>query len=770
MVPRQTLNVDTKRDRCTLKSLEPSKLKRVGFRVDVEIAGSSSTYFSSDESGGIPAGEKAVSTKLKEKGEGEALKHPTAVKEEKEKKGTVRASGEFLGIDSSQPRSGSISSAGDPRGSFSGTQGLFDVDFTASEDEGDAEVLVDGPSTPKSANLSTSIAARPRTAENTPGVGPPKQDRPTTDPLRMYRRCCQLREAPVLKRISEQLGAMKEGVNDYPHIVRTLNLTGSRMLLADVVCLSDWLAIVPVENLLLEDANLTDEGVRHVLGSLLVTKVSDTKRRKRGKTSPSQLRQAATRKASGVIEKLTLKNNSKITSDGWRYICTFVHMSRSLKALDLSRITLPDTAPPLRVLDTSQKREAVELADLLYQAISQRKAGSHLEELIISECDLTTVQVGKITDAMIDSNIRRIGLAGNRLDRHGIEHVARCLRVGACTDLDISGTDLRANMEILADALATDHSLWALTLSNCNLDTASLGPLFTALVALPDLRFLDLSHNRNLFSGQPSGLAQLRKYIPKLDRLKRLQLVDCSVSAAQAVGLAEIMPEVRNLCYVNLLENPQLVALASATDQAGQEEACAFYASLMTAARISRTLLALDVDVPNRSATEIVQTLARQVVAYCLRNLDVYTALNLISLDDPAGALPSVSGDPDAGIDVPELLRPFIGYIGQHPHDVHDFSADDDYIAASVGVVKALGYFLGQTESDLPQQSRSSSPTSSAAAVGSAKAKEMSKMLLASARQIRVQLQSAMERDAYGGNSIEYRECHLVVNLCVVLC
>ena len=330
VVPRQTLNVDTKRDRCTLNALEPTRLKRVGFRVDVEIAGSSSNCFSSDETGDVSAGAKSVSTRLKERGEGEALKHPTAVKEEKEKTGTVRASGEFLGIDSSQPRSGSISSAGDPRGSFSGTQGLFDVDFTASEDEGDADVLVDGPSTPKSANPSTSVVTRrPRTAENTPGVGPPKQDKPTTDPLRMYRRCCQLREAPVLKRISEQLGSMKEGVNDYPHIVRTLNLTGSRMLLADVVCLSDWLAIVPVENLLLEDANLTDEGVRHVLGSLLVAKMADPTRRKRGKSSPSQLRQSAARKAAGVIEKLTLKNNPKITSDGWRYICTLslIHIS-----------------------------------------------------------------------------------------------------------------------------------------------------------------------------------------------------------------------------------------------------------------------------------------------------------------------------------------------------------------------------------------------------------------------------------------------------------
>jgi hypothetical protein len=40
-----------------------------------------------------------------------------------------------------------------------------------------------------------------------------------------------------------------------------------------------------------------------------------------------------------------------------------------------------------------------------------------------------------------------------------------------------------------------------------------------------------------------------------------------------------------------------LTALANATDEAGQEEACALYASLMVAVRVSGTLMYIDIDV-----------------------------------------------------------------------------------------------------------------------------------------------------------------------------
>ncbi|KAI7601282.1 hypothetical protein KC319_g22503 [Hortaea werneckii] len=89
---------------------------------------------------------------------------------------------------------------------------------------------------------------------------PVRQDRPTTDPVRIYRRCCQLRETPILKRITEQLTSPSVCAPGQPGVVASLDLTGSRLQLADVVTLGDWLAVVPVKNLRCEDADLNDEG------------------------------------------------------------------------------------------------------------------------------------------------------------------------------------------------------------------------------------------------------------------------------------------------------------------------------------------------------------------------------------------------------------------------------------------------------------------------------------------------------------------------------
>ena len=57
-----------------------------------------------------------------------------------------------------------------------------------------------------------------------------------------------------------------------PGVVSCLDLTGSRLQLADVVSLGDWLAVVPVKHLRCEDADLNDEGVRCILAGLLAAK------------------------------------------------------------------------------------------------------------------------------------------------------------------------------------------------------------------------------------------------------------------------------------------------------------------------------------------------------------------------------------------------------------------------------------------------------------------------------------------------------------------
>lgn len=48
------------------------------------------------------------------------------------------------------------------------------------------------------------------------------------------------------------------------------------------------------------------------------------------------------------------------------------------------------------------------------------------------------------------------------------------------------------------------------------------------------------------------------------------------------------------------------------------------YASLIAAVRVSKTIVSIDIDVPTAEAGEITQALAKQLVAYSLRNLVSY--------------------------------------------------------------------------------------------------------------------------------------------------
>lgn len=255
--------------------------------------------------------------------------------------------------------------------------------------------------------------------------------------------------------------------------------------------------------------------------------------------------------------------------------------------------------------------------------------------------------------------------------------------------------------------------------------------------------------------------------MPQFPMLRRIHLLDVNMSPADAIGLAEVLPECRNMNHISILENPQLVALASARDDASQEEACALYASMMTASRISRTLIFVDMDAPATGISDINSALAKQTVAYCLRNMERITSIEAFALHDPASAIladTSVMED----IEVPDVLLHMVGHVdGDATPQEHDPSApDNNYIVGGVGVVKALSYLVGQKASDLRRQSRvgtySPNPMMNAA-TGEVRVKDMSKTLLSSARKIRTRLQPALEKEASHHNDMAHSKLSLAI-------
>lgn len=515
---RKVLNVDHHRERCTISGLEQSKLRRVAFCVDVEIA-SGPRYMDDEESDEIDNKNKEKMKRSKEKGEGAALKNPTNSVPEAEQEDTPKTNvskPDEKRTGSAQPKTSEHA----PEATESSPP--VEKDNTKKKEKkkrSEEERKARKEKKRRLAEANGTIPVELKIDESDSSLSPtsntatPKTHAsPTTDPVRIYRRCCQLRETPILKRIVEQLTA-SVATAAIPGLVAKLDLSGYWLQLPDLVTLGDYLAVVPVKELIMENCGLTDEGVRVILAGLLAAKL------------PTYGRKSHTRKVGqypqgGIIESLVFKNNNKIGKDGWRHISLFINMSRSLKVLDLSRIPFPqDTTTPttgsghLKKTDSNTSHTSNEVSCLLSKAIGDRLAGPEFELLNLGHCGINSEQLDGLVDGIIKSGLRRLGLAGNGITSVGMEHVARWIKFGKCEALDLVGNDLKDSMEIVANALDEDNKIYALSLADCNLNPDSLWPLFPALAKLKNFKFIDLSQNHDLFESNPSALSLLRRYV-----------------------------------------------------------------------------------------------------------------------------------------------------------------------------------------------------------------------------------------------------------------
>lgn len=184
-----------------------------------------------------------------------------------------------------------------------------------------------------------------------------------------------------------------------------------------------------------------------------------------------------------------------------------------------------------------------------------------------------------------------------------------------------------------------------------------------------------------------------------------------------------------------------------------QEEACALFASLLAAARVSTSLVAVDIEVPSEQSSDLVKAMAKQTVAYCLRNMEL-AAVTAAQAQAEVLAMP----EPE----YPDALQRLVGHDVTLSSDMDadvDAAPDDDYVIGGTAVARALTCCLKNRGDESRRQSQdfvgdgdvgkgsgngASQPRPAVPSGG--KAKETSKHLLLSARKIRLRLQPAINK------------------------
>lgn len=536
LVERKILNVDDKRQRCAISELKDSKLRKVSFCVDVEVAPVPKYADAPDAADKTPV--DSTHKKMTEKGEGAALKDPKAVEEKKAAEGTPQTPVETV---ASQPAAAAVPTKV-PETNGDAKPGSSDHQLSSSpsdhpskkkekkkrsEEERKARKekkrrLAEANGTiPMEIRYDDSSDASSETHDShvPPTLttkAPATNGYPTTDPARVYRRCCQLRETPILKKITEQLLDTNNSSPD-TGMVNKLDLTGYWLQHVDIVTLGDYLAVVPVREILMENSNLNDEGLRIILAGLLAVQRPNLshhgRRRRRAKTRDLEPR-------GGVVERLVIKNN-KFGPDGWKHLSLFLYLCRSLKFLDVSNVPFPRQAAAggqaARVLPDG-RHMPLGIAEIFSRALAERLAGpATLELLNIGGTEPTMDQLGTIVDGLVKSEVRRLGLAQNHLDDKGAEHVGRFLAAGKCQGLDLGGNHIiGSHIEPIFEAVTEKSPLWALSLSDCDIKPGTLCKILHRLANLTNFRFIDLSHNHELFTQSPSAVSTLRRYVTPL--------------------------------------------------------------------------------------------------------------------------------------------------------------------------------------------------------------------------------------------------------------
>jgi hypothetical protein len=376
----------------------------------------------------------------------------------------------------------------------------------------------------------------------------------------IYTRCCHLREILPIPATLKQL-------KNKTSPLQTLKLLNPKPTLIDVYSFSDFIAIVPIKNLIFDNVTMSTEMFKIFLSSLV---------------------------CSTTIEKLSLRN-VPIDEQGWKVLCKFLSRNKSISKLDISQQKIKSDLP------SSQHRSEMDW-NLFIDTLALRGG---IEEILINGCKLPLPTFGRLIDEGVSKATKRLGVAQCDLSLDHIKILTNWIAINrsTCEGLDLGYNDLSQG-EKLKPLIKKSHlanQLQAISLNSTNLvNVEDVALIIRSLSKLPNMRFIDLSNLSPIF---PGILPYLNKYLPRFPNLNRLHLDHNELSTKSLTIISEIIPKCEKLVHVSITGN-------STVSYAGA-------AALYSAVKSSKTLLNFDLDY------DLIDEKISSRVAVCLmRNME----------------------------------------------------------------------------------------------------------------------------------------------------
>lgn len=338
----------------------------------------------------------------------------------------------------------------------------------------------------------------------------------------IYTRCCHLRE---ILPIPSTLRQLKEKTAP----LQTLKFLNPRPTLIDILSFCDFLAIVPVHNVVFDNVGLTPEMFKIMISSLV---------------------------NSTALEKLSMRN-VVIDKEGWKLLCKFLMRNSSVVKLDISQTKIRHD------LDLKLHRSQMDWP--LFIDVLQKRKGKPLEELLLNgisfENNLETFDSLIHAFSSTGKNLskkRKLGLAQSQISTpQQIELLFRWMSENEIVGVDLAFNDFDdLTKPIIKELSQLDmNHLQYFTLNSTNIQSVQEAALIIReLSKLPTLYLLDLSGLPSLF---PDIFPYLNKYLPRFPSLKRLHFDSNEWTYKDVSMITQILPKCKQLLHVSMMNQPK---------------------------------------------------------------------------------------------------------------------------------------------------------------------------------------------------------------------